>query len=234
MPSATWGTGDRLVLLVHGMLGAATQYHQVGPALADRGYRVIAVDLPGHGLAAPAPDATMEVFVDAVLDAVDVPPALAIGHSLGAIVLAHALPHLEPERVVYVDVPLDGLRAGPPPSVEELRERFRTARVARTQDRLRATRPEWSAEDCRVEAEAAARFDLETAVSLERSYGGGVAGPPTVPSLVIRADPSRYVSPERALELEKLGFCVRAMPGAGHCVWYGRLDEFLGVLDGWL
>jgi pimeloyl-ACP methyl ester carboxylesterase len=237
----TWGSGDRVALLIHGMLGAATQFHQVGPAIADRGYRVVAVDLPGHGLAAPAPDATMETFVQTVLDVVDVQPALAIGHSLGAIVLAHALSQLRPERVVYVDVPLDG-PSGPPPPVEELRERLASARATRTEPHLRATRPAWSAEDCRMEAEAAARFDIETAVSLERSYRGEAAerpsapptAPPVVPSLVIRADPSRYVSPERARELENLGFHVRAMPGAGHCVWYGRLDDFLGVLDGWM
>ncbi|WP_350276173.1 alpha/beta fold hydrolase [Kribbella sp. HUAS MG21] len=84
--SLTWGSGNRVVLLIHGMLGAATQFHQVGPALAERGYRALAVDLPGHGLAPPAPDATMEHFVDAVLDAVDAPPVMAIGHSLGAMV----------------------------------------------------------------------------------------------------------------------------------------------------
>ncbi|RZT17220.1 alpha/beta hydrolase family protein [Kribbella sp. VKM Ac-2569] len=228
----TWGSGDRVALLVHGMLGAASQYHEVGPALAARGYRAVAVDLPGHGDARPAPDATMELFVDAVLVDVDTPPALAIGHSLGAIVLSHALPRLRPDRAVYVDVPLSGPSTDPPPAAE-LRERFTTSRAARTVERL-TTRPGWSAEDCRVEAEAAARFDVETAVALERSYVGHAVERPAVPSLVVRAEPSRYVSPERARELEEMGFWVRSVPGAGHSVWYGHLDEFMGVLDEWL
>lgn len=226
----TWGSGDRLVVLVHGMLGAATQYHEVGPALAGHGCRVVAVDLPGHGSAAPGE--TMEDFVDAVV-AAGSRPALAIGHSLGAIVLWEALARLRPARAVYVDVPLEG--GGPSSrSASELREHFGAARAARTEAHLRATRPAWSAEDCRVEAEAAERFDVETAVALERSYARRATGRPTVPSLVVRADPSRYVSPERARELEGLGFCVRGIPGAGHSVWYGRVDDFLGALDGWL
>lgn len=229
----TWGSGDRVALLVHGMLGAASQYHQVGPALAARGYRAVAVDLPGHGDAPRAPDATMGLFVDAVLSAVDDPPALAIGHSLGAIVVWHALPRLQPSRAVYVDVPFAGPSTDPPVPAAELRERFAASRAARTAERL-AARGGWSAEDCQVEAEAAARFDVETAVALERSYVGQLVEEPAVPSLVVRADPSRYVSAERARELEQLGFSVRSVPGAGHSVWYGHLDEFLEVLDGWL
>lgn len=27
----TWGAGDRVALLIHGMLGAASQFHQLGP-----------------------------------------------------------------------------------------------------------------------------------------------------------------------------------------------------------
>ncbi|MGW7684775.1 alpha/beta fold hydrolase [Kribbella sp. NPDC054772] len=224
----TWGSGDRVALLVHGMLGAATQYHQLGPELAARGYRVLAVDLPGHGEAPALPNATMDDFVNSVLGTTDVD--LAIGHSLGAIVLWNALPQLRPKRAVYVDVPLTA--GGAPPA--ELRQHYEAARGTRTEAQLRATRPDWSAEDCRVEADAAARFDIDTAVALERSYVGEDAVAPTIPSLVIRADPSRYVSDGRARELAEMGFCVRSVAGAGHCVWYGRMDDFMGVLGEWL
>lgn len=44
-----WGTGDRLALLVHGIMSDHRSWRSVGPALAGRGYRVIAVDLRGHG-----------------------------------------------------------------------------------------------------------------------------------------------------------------------------------------
>ncbi|WP_371402346.1 alpha/beta hydrolase [Kribbella sp. NBC_00662] len=224
----TWGTGPRTAVLLHGMLGSATQYHQLGPALADRGYRAIALDFPGHGDSPPAPGATMDLLVASVLESVDHRPTLALGHSLGAVVLSHALPQLRPARAVYVDVPL--LNSPHDPPVDH-HERLTTARATRTEPRLRATHPSWSAEDCRVEAEAAAKFDVETAVALERSYTGHAAERPTIPSMLIRADPSRYVSAERAQELERMGFCVRSVRGAGHCVWYGYLDDFMEVLE---
>lgn len=224
----TWGSGPRTAVLLHGMLGSAAQYHQLGPALADRGYRAVALDLPGHGDSPPAADATMDLFVVSVLESVDREPTLAIGHSLGAVVLSHALFQLRPARAVYVDVPLLSAPAKPPANHHE---RLTTARTNRSEPSLRATHPNWSAEDCRIEAEAAAKFDVDTAVALERSYTGYTAVPPTIPSLVVRADPSRYVSPERAWELEQMGFRVRSVPGAGHCVWYGFLDDFMGALE---
>lgn len=44
-----WGTGDRTALLVHGIMSDSRTWRRVGPALAERGYRVLAVDLRGHG-----------------------------------------------------------------------------------------------------------------------------------------------------------------------------------------
>jgi pimeloyl-ACP methyl ester carboxylesterase len=227
----TWGAGDRVALLIHGMLGAASQFHQLGPELAARGYRAVAIDLPGHGDSPRMPDATMERFVEAVVTSIDPKPALAIGHSLGAVLLSEAHSRLRPERAVYVDVPLDA--GEPSASRSELRVRFAESRAMRTEARLRAARPEWSSEDCRLEALAAECFDVETAVALESSYVGHATGCPTLPSLVIHADPSRYVSQARAQELQRLGFRVRSIPGAGHCVWYGHLDEFLKVVEEW-
>jgi pimeloyl-ACP methyl ester carboxylesterase len=44
----TWGEG-RTVLLVHGWGSRAGRYRTVAPALVDAGYRVVAIDAPGHG-----------------------------------------------------------------------------------------------------------------------------------------------------------------------------------------
>jgi pimeloyl-ACP methyl ester carboxylesterase len=276
LTSRTWGSGHRLAVLLHGMMGSADQFHRVGPALADRGYRAIALDLPGHGTSPAATDADLAMFaasvvesVAAVVESVEVRPELAIGHSLGAVVLAEALPALRPSRAVYVDVPFDGPTPGLP--AEMLSSNFGEAKAARTFDRLRQSKPGWSEEDYRVEAEAARQFDVATAVALEVAYsnrprsaaastGGstvaiGASTAPTgastaalrptselpsqltsteVPSLLIRAEPSKYVSAERAAELEACGFTVRSIEGAGHSVWYGHFDEFMGALDGWV
>jgi pimeloyl-ACP methyl ester carboxylesterase len=231
--STEWGTGDRLAVLLHGMLGSARQFHQVGPALADRGYRAIAVDLPGHGHSSAAPEADLALFAESVVETVGVEPELAIGHSLGAIVLAAALPVLRPARAVYVDVPFSP--AGQAADADDLLSRFTAAKTSRTLEQLRISKPDWSEEDRRVEAEAAQQFDPATAVALETAYNRHpLPGPPSTrtPSLLVRAEPSQYVSAERATELARLGFQVRSIAGAGHSVWYGHIDAFLAAVAG--
>lgn len=228
----TWGDGDRVAVLVHGMMGAASQYYEVGPALAARGYRVVAVDLPGHGGSPRAPGADLGLFVRSVVETVGVEPELAIGHSLGAVVLAAALPVLRPARAVYVDVPFSEERQEV--DAEEMLQRFEKARATRTVERLRVSRPMWTEEDRQVEAEAARQFDPVTATALEVAHSKEPAESPpdtSIPSLLIRAEPSRYVSPERAAELEALGFAVEEVEGAGHCVWYGHHTQFMKLID---
>lgn len=92
-------------MLIHGMMGESRQFWQVGPALAGRGYRAIAVDLPGHGHSPPCLTGGLPAFAEALVASVPGTPQLAVGHSLGAIVLAFPLPGLQPNRAVYVDVP---------------------------------------------------------------------------------------------------------------------------------
>lgn len=233
-----WGTGDRAAVLLHGMLGSARQFWQLGPALAARGYRAIAVDLPGHGRS-PTTPATIDLYAESVAQTLDAEAGveglrveLAIGHSLGAVVLAAALPLLQPARAIYIDVPfLPGSRSV---DAAEVSSRFVAAKAARTLEQLRVSKPEWSEGDRLVEAEAARQFDPATATALELACSRDpLPGPPSAstPSLVIRAEPSRFVSAQRAEELEGLGFRVRSIAGAGHSVWYGRLDTFLAVLD---
>ncbi|MDX6262476.1 MAG: hypothetical protein QOH84_4164 [Kribbellaceae bacterium] len=126
------------------------------------------------------------------------------------------------------------LPAGPPADAAELLSDFTAAKAARTLVWLRISKPEWSEADRLVEVEAARRFDPATAVALQLAYDRDpLPGPPvtSTPSVVIRADPSRFVSPERAAELERLGFRVRSIADAGHCVWYGRVDAFVALLD---
>ncbi|WP_406055136.1 alpha/beta fold hydrolase [Kribbella sp. NBC_00889] len=227
-----WGEGRRVAVLLHGMLGAGEQFWRVGPALAERGYRAVAVDLPGHGGSPAAPDADLGMFAASVVETVGCEPELAIGHSLGGVVLAEALPVLRPARAVYVDIPLadDGAQR----TADELTSGFMTARAGRTVEALRISKPAWSEKDREVEASAAERFDVATAVALELAHGA--SQPPTaeIPSLVVRAEPSRYVSKARAAELAALGFEVRSVPGAGHSIWYGHFSEFMAALEGWI
>ena len=121
------------------------------------------------------------------------------------------------------------------------------AKESRTLDHLRRIRPWWSEEDMAVEAEAARLFDVTTAVAMDVSGAiaaadrarRGVLPEPFRPtgsarSLMIRPEPSSWVLPEHVEELRQMGFEVRSIPGAGHSVWYGHLDEFMSALDSWI
>jgi pimeloyl-ACP methyl ester carboxylesterase len=82
------GRGPSLVL-VHGLGGAASNWVELAPALV-RSYRVLALDLPGHGGSAPLPAApSLTPFADvvaAVAEREGLLPAAVVGHSLGGLV----------------------------------------------------------------------------------------------------------------------------------------------------
>lgn len=93
------GAGDPVVL-VHGLGGAASNWVELLPELVER-YRVLVVDLPGHGGSGRLPrGAGMSDFADAVaavIEREDAAPALVFGHSFGghaALRLAHRRPEL--------------------------------------------------------------------------------------------------------------------------------------------
>ncbi|MGW0913824.1 alpha/beta hydrolase [Streptomyces sp. NPDC002784] len=94
-------------------------WSRVAPAIAGHGYRVVAVDLPGHGAGGPAPVSTPTALAAALLDTQPGAPDVAVGHSLGSAALLLAVPGLRCARAVHCDpawLPrprdLNALRAG--------------------------------------------------------------------------------------------------------------------------
>ncbi|MDV6286826.1 alpha/beta hydrolase [Rhodococcus jostii] len=132
-----WGTGQRVAVLIHGLGNSSDSWWQVGPALADHGYRVLAVDLPGHGRSAPLDVYGSEALAAAVVASVPARPAVAIGHSLGGLVLAHAVADLQPELAVYED---PAFTPAPDPGVAE---RFRAQKNWALTD-LEREHPRWN------------------------------------------------------------------------------------------
>ena len=115
------GDGPPLVLL-HGLMDSAGLWAPILAALAAR-HRVLAVDLPGHGLADPLADDAVDMenlartFVRDVLDGLGLESAALVGSSLGGFVCtAFALD--APERVsglVLVGAPVGVTREVPAP-----------------------------------------------------------------------------------------------------------------------
>ncbi len=232
--------GDRVAVLLHGMVGSAQSWWRVAPLLANRGYRVLALDLPGHGVSPRDPELTIERAADAVNQTVEslvrgpldgtVRPnaprvALAIGHSFGGLVLAAAADRMQPGLAVYVDSPFSS-RGGHDRA--EVTAQYESDRRERTFARLRETRPHYSERDCEVEALAAERFDAATGAAIAAAGGG--SWPPLAGSIVVSPDPSGYVTSADAKALEARGVVVRSIPGASHSVWYSHFDEFVAAL----
>lgn len=225
-----WGSGDRVALLLHGQFGDGLMWWEVAPAIAARGYRVVAPDLPGHGRSPRDPRATLASTVDAVLN---VCPAaeVAIGQSLGGLVLVHAAAALGVSRAIYVDVPL---RLGQRVNRYELPAQIEAMKAERTVEWLERERPHWNERDRQIEAEAAERFDVQTAVSLSNSLVGEHRPSTEVLTLAIVPDPSGYLSPADIEILAGDGAEIRRIPGVGHTVWYGHVPQFLAALQGWI
>jgi pimeloyl-ACP methyl ester carboxylesterase len=108
-----YGAGPRPLVLVHGLLMNRRMFDRLGPAMAKRGNRVIAVDLLGHGHSdrpSEMSQYSMTFFarqVEALLDHLDLKNAVIGGTSLGANVTLE-LAFLEPKRVkaMMIEMPV--------------------------------------------------------------------------------------------------------------------------------
>jgi pimeloyl-ACP methyl ester carboxylesterase len=86
----TYGDGPRLTVLLHGLLFSGRMHDELARALADRGHRVVTLDLLGHGASDRPTDMwrySMTEFgreVVALLDHLEAEQAVVMGTSLGA------------------------------------------------------------------------------------------------------------------------------------------------------
>jgi pimeloyl-ACP methyl ester carboxylesterase len=98
------GRGDGTVVLIHGVGMRIEAWSPQIERLAEE-FRVIAVDLPGHGLSAPlGQPPKLESFVSwfaTILDELDLGPVNVAGHSMGALI-ATGIVVTAPEKVKRV------------------------------------------------------------------------------------------------------------------------------------
>ncbi|MEK9520752.1 alpha/beta fold hydrolase [Streptomyces sp. NPDC087908] len=231
--TTTWGSGDRIALLVHGLMADHRTWRRVGPALAERGYRVIAVDLRGHGASgrAAGPEAYRPAdHADDLVASLPSGAELAIGHSLGGLALARAVERLAPARAVYSD-PAWHLAAGP---CGYRAENF-VRGSSMTREQIKGFNPRWPDEDVDTEMASVRAWDERSAYGLTEFVGADMwPVRAEVPSLVALADPSSLVRPEHARMLTERGFAVRTVKGAGHTIHRDEFEGFMSALDDWI
>jgi pimeloyl-ACP methyl ester carboxylesterase len=109
----TYGDGPRLTVLLHGLLFSGRMHAELARALADRGHRVVTLDLLGHGASSRPPDMwrySMPEFgreVVALLDHLEAEEAVVMGTSLGANTTLEVA-SLAPERLrgMVIEMPV--------------------------------------------------------------------------------------------------------------------------------
>ena len=96
-----WVDGERCVVFIHGALNDHSVWTLLARWYAHHGWRVLAVDQPGHGRSDGPPLPSVEALADwvlALLDAAGVASAHLVGHSMGSLIALEAASRA-PERV---------------------------------------------------------------------------------------------------------------------------------------
>jgi pimeloyl-ACP methyl ester carboxylesterase len=224
-----WGTGDRTALLIHGLFADHRNWYRVGPALAERGYRVIAPDLRGHG-GSQRGEYSPELWSADLVESLPKNTDLAIGHSLAGMALALAAKELAVRRAIYIDPTWK--------MSKEQHESFGSTwrgQIAWTEEQWRSANPRWGAGDIEARVQSMRTFDPACIEGL--ASGGGHDHMPRktdIPALVLVADPSSFISSEDAAALSKGGFDVQTLAGTSHSMFREDFDKFMSAIDEWL
>jgi pimeloyl-ACP methyl ester carboxylesterase len=246
-----------LALLIHGVTSSSRTWWRVGPALAGRGFRVLAVDLPGHGasprtvdelsladLAGDVAETVLAQVGETVPPGAPGPVDLLVGHSLGALValeLVRARPGFG-RRLVVEDPP--GPRSVDWAALAAGIEAD-TGRAAADPEPLRrdleAANPSWppgEAErrvadlaDCDGRAVAAA---ARPGIAFDLAALLAAARLPTLLLLGEESLGSNLTGLDRKAAVEAVAAqTIRVLP-AGHSLHREALDAWLAALDTWL
>jgi pimeloyl-ACP methyl ester carboxylesterase len=107
------GSGERVLVLVHGLLMNRRMYDTLAPEIASLGTRVVTVDLLGHGRSDRLPERqiySMTAFADqllALLDHLELEAPVVGGTSLGANVgLEFAAHHPDRAGALFIEMPV--------------------------------------------------------------------------------------------------------------------------------
>jgi pimeloyl-ACP methyl ester carboxylesterase len=228
------GTGPRTAVLVHGIMSDHRAWHRVGQELVEQGFRIIAVDLAGHG-GSPrsrrySPAAWADDVVETVQPLLTRRPDLIMGHSLGALVASLVGDRLAPRAAVYVDPAFSfprGLRGMVMKLLFAVAPRPRRGALVRWN-------PKWSATDIDIELATLRDWDKRTILGLASTRGLVPPARLVAPSLVVLAERSLLISDAVAARLRDLGMTVERVAGTGHMVFRDEHARFMAVVDRWL
>ena len=247
------GSGDKVVVFVHGTGGRADRWSRNLDALAAAGWHAYAFDLPGHGFASKGAGVACSVpayrkVLGDFLDAIDASKAYIVGTSLGGhVVASYACDN--PSRVA--GIALVG-SMGLVPIGDEARGRIQAGANNQTRDGVAGkmarvifdaslVTPEMLEEEWRVNNSAGAKESFAAlgsyvAADLDKEVVGEKLAAATFPVLLVWGEEDKTVPPTVGQKVHELVPRSRLalLAGAAHTAYYEKADDFNGVLAGFM
>ncbi|MGU3473534.1 alpha/beta fold hydrolase [Paenibacillus sp. D51F] len=241
------GQEDVLVLL-HGFCGSSAYWEKVLPILEKR-YRVLTPDLRGHGGSSGAREAVLGMEelaedVAALLDALEIGPAVVLGHSLGgyaalalaerhaALLKGFALVHSTPlpdsaEAQAGRDKAAAALRSdGIKPFVDGLVPKLFAPERAESELAVRAKEIGYG-----TSAESAAAVALGMKARSDRS---GVVEQSELPVLLVAGAKDGVIPPERVFAARGSRSSTIVLEGSGHMGMMEAPEKLAEAIDDWM
>lgn len=245
-----WGSSGEPLLLLHGITSSARTWWRVAPVLAEAGYHVFALDMPGHGQSDETDDHRIDAIAElaaGAAEALGLHDATLIGHSWGgaaSITLASSSrgEHLF-RRCIAID-PALGMDAA---RGTEMLPRFLDGvgdPPELTIPKLRAANPDWTECDLSWKAEALiqCRSNAVRGLFLESGDWNLLSRLSVIemPLLMLLADPQYTVVPAAALPMVTAALrpelaTLTQIPGTTHNMFRGDgYAPTMTALTAWL
>lgn len=237
------------VVFVHGAANDHSVWALQSRYFAHHGRNVLALDLPGHGRSGGAPFASVEAiaqWIVRVLDALELPRAALVGHSLGALAVLDAAARA-PERVERIallgpavpmavsDVLLDAARANDHVAYELIVGWSHSAGKQLGGNQVPGL---WMTGSAMRLMERSAHGALARDLEACRDYAGGLAAATRVrcPSLVMIGARDLMAPPKSAEALLEALRAARVVTLAecGHAMMAEQPDAVLDALRKWM
>lgn len=227
------GAGDRTAVLLHGIQSDHRAWHRVAADLRADGFRVVAVDLAGHGVSPRSRRYSPRSWADDVLESLeaelDGAPDLLVGHSLGALVASLVAERLPPRAAIYVDPAFAfprGVRGVALRAIFTLAPRP-GARM------LRRLNPRWDEADVELELATLRLWDRRTILGFASTRPLRSPRVLVAPTLVILAERSLLIAERDVERMRRDGMTVEAVAGAGHTVFRDDHAAFMALVRSW-
>jgi pimeloyl-ACP methyl ester carboxylesterase len=209
-------------------------WHRVTADLEERGFRVLAVDLAGHGSSPRSRRYSPRAWADDVVETLQPmltgPPDVLMGHSLGGLVASLVADRLSPRTAIYIDPAFGfprGVRGALLKVLLALSPRPRRSILVRLN-------PKWDAADVEIELAGLRDWDRRTLLGFASTRPLVPPATLVAPSLVVLAEKGWLVTAPAVAAVRNLGMTVETVPGTGHTVFRDEHARFLRVIDRWL